>query len=184
MTTFNTQTSVDYPAALIQGMAADLGSEELANTVSAYNAEASTNMPFGIMVKKGAVAGAANLLSGASDASKLLGVVMFNHLFDVPEQMAADGSGLLPGTYFGVAKTLRWVVPTEAAVTAQTSEVHVRHTANGAGHLVIGGFTPTADPNKTIDCTAFASWVTDTTGAGLAVLEIDMAMANLAAADT
>jgi hypothetical protein len=101
---------------------------------------------------------------------------------DSYSQLDADGSGFLPETTFSVQRTKRIVVITEANVTP-TSEVHVRHTVNGAGHLQVGAFLPTADANKTIDMSAFASWQ-GTYAAGLAVLEIDMANLNLAAADT
>lgn len=173
------QTTVDNPALLGEpGQLADLHTTEFGDVVSVTNQEGAAAIPFGVAVKRGTVDGSAKLI--ATNADLLEGVSVFSHLFDDPTQVSS--AGLLPTTTFGVLRHGRIIVQSEDAITP-VSEVHVRATANG-GNVQPGAFRGTADGVHTIDCTAFCKWRTSCGAGGLAVLEVDLSDASLAAADS
>lgn len=174
------QTSVDSPALLGEpGQPADLHTAEFGDVVPSTNAEASAGMPFGIMVKAGTTDDSSKLIAANTDVPD--GIVVFSHLFDNPTQVDANGN-ILPLTAFGKARSGRYIVISEDAITP-ASEVHVRATAN-SGNTQPGAFRGTADGAHTIDITPFAKWRSSCGAGGRAVLEITMTGSSLAAADS
>lgn len=171
------QTSVltQYPVG-IAGQLVDLNSLAVGDTVSAVNAEASAEIPFGVMVKPGTGDDDAKLLTANSNILK--GVVVFGHLYDYPVERG--DIGIKPGIQIGLLRKAKIWVKVEDAVTP-ASEVHVRAVA-GVGEQA-GAFRGSADTTDCIEITPFARFLT-TAGAGeLAVLSIDLDNAALAAAD-
>lgn len=160
----------------IPGELADLHTAEFGDVVSAVNAEAAAEIPFGVMVKQGTDDDDVKLLAAQADAIK--GIVVFGQNFSKPVQLGS--TGLKPGISFGILRKGRIFVLTEDAVTP-LSEVHVRAIAVGAE--LKGAFRGTADGADTIDITGLAKWVTSAGVGEIAILEIDMTQSSLATAD-
>jgi len=99
---------------------------------------------------------------------KMAGIVI-QSLKDIPR---ATGIALYEADEeFPVLKKGRIWVYSEVAIDP-TDPVFLRHTVNAA--LVPGDFRNDADTAKADDISAFASWVSKTTAAGLALLEINL----------
>lgn len=167
------QTSVanqsDTPA--FAGMLAD---SKFSDIVSYIQAEASAEIPFGSMVKHGTLDGDAKALAATSD--KLAGIVVHAHNYAKDTELGT--TGLKPKAQLNVLRSGRIWVAVEEAV-AVGGAVRTRAVAPGT----LGVFRTTADAGKSIDISKFARFLTSTSGAGFALLEIDMSGAANATAD-
>jgi hypothetical protein len=141
---------------------------------SLRNDNASAEIAFGLMVRRGTSEGGALTLSATSQA--LGGIVVRDHAYDQPNELG--DTGLKPDVVMTVLQRGRIWVPVEEAV-AVGNDVRVRAVATG--DEVAGAFRTTADSTDCIDISAFARWVTG--GSTVAELEIDMLQAALASAD-
>lgn len=133
--------------------------------------EASAEIPFGVLVVLGTDEDAGALLPDGSDVP--LGVVCHSHAHAKDTELGA--TGLKPKATFGVLrKGVIWVA-TEDAV-GPGDAVRVRKVA-GVGEQ-LGAFRAAADST---DCSVLtgAAWLTSTSGAGFAQLEVDMTAATL-----
>lgn len=132
------------------------------DSISANNAEASTNIGFGLGVKPGTTSRAA-LLPTAS-GSVLLGVVLNNMTYSPGDfgSIDQDGTppGLIPDTLMEVIRQGRVfvVVDADAAVTPNVTRLFWRFESDGASNTLVGTFRHVDDTH-----------VVDTRGQVLAV---------------
>lgn len=176
------QTSVrTAPAIGTPGEPADLHAERNGQVVSSVSEEASALIIPGIMVQPGTGDYSSKLLTAVTN--KLKGVVVRSHsVGDLDFDFSATNPGYRPGAEVPVARTCRWFVRIEENVTP-ASDVRVRCVAAGAE--IAGSFRATADSTDCIEITPFAKWVRTALAAdGVGELEIDLANADLAVADT
>lgn len=146
---------------------------------SAVSAEASSEIPFGVMVQRGTTDDSALLLAGAA-ATDLFGIAVHSHAH--AKDLELGTTGLKPKASFSVLRIGSIWVLSEQDVTPQNT-VRVRHTA-GAGGSVLGKFRVAAVANETFDISSFARWVTSSTAGTPAKLEIDMTHVAGLSADT
>jgi hypothetical protein len=164
------QTSIDSKMPIaVPGLLADNTMSK--DAMSAFNAEASAEIPFGVMVAHGTADDDAKLLAATTD--HLMGVSVFGHHYDRPLELG--DTGLKPKTHFDVLRKGRIYVLVEEPVTP-ASAVFVRAVATG--DEVAGAFRDTADGTDTIDISKFARFVTSAGTGELAVVEIDMTNAK------
>lgn len=153
------QTSVtDMAAAAQAGQLADLAEVEARSFV---NEESSAEIPFGRMVVQGAADDGCVLMAGASD--DIIGVSVWSQAYQLHNEVGDDG--VKPGVGLAVAREARIWVEVPATVTPG-DDVRVHKTG--------GTFQTGASAGNTIKLTSGARWLTSTSGAGLAQLEIDM----------
>lgn len=174
------QSSVsDKPAIGRAGQIADSGRDKVAR--SYVNAEASAEMPFGVMLARGTGDQDALLphTSAAAMADAFIGVLVFNHAY------AKDGelgdTGLKPNVQLSVLTHGRVLVTTEDAVSPG-DPVRVRVVT--AGMEVAGAFRTAQDLTDCVDISTMARWVTSAGAGELAVLELNMTFAQSGVADT
>lgn len=168
------QTSVsEAPTAAFQGMLADTGPN---NDVASFVNESTSEIPFGVMVMQGTADDQCKPLAATTD--KLIGIVVHSHAYDKDNELGS--TGLKQYVSVGVLRKGRIWVPVEEAVTPASS-VLVRAVAGGSE--VAGAFRDTADSTDCIDISQFARYRSTTTGAGLALVEIDMTMFGADPAD-
>lgn len=174
-------TVLETPVFGCPGDIADLWTAERGIIDSATSEEASAEIPFGVMLQQGTGDDGAKLLgtSAAAMAVRLLGIAVRAHDFAVGSELGT--TGLKPGATFGCGKKGRFKVLVEDAVTPLS---HVRVRAVAAGAEVKGAFRALADGTDCVDISAFAKWRTSAGIGEVAVVEIDMANAALAVADT
>lgn len=147
------------------------------SVVSATSEEASAEIAIGIMVKAGT--GDYGVLKLTAVTNKLAGITTRSHEYG---DLEIGDTGYKPGATFGLARTETWFVRIEENVTP-ASDVRVRAVA--AGNEVAGAFRATADSTDCIDLTALAKWKRTSLAAdGVGELEINMALVDLAVADT
>lgn len=162
------QTSVTV--GMTRAFAGMLGDVAYSKNCQSYvNSEASAEIPFGVMVGQGATDDTCLKLAAITD--KMIGIVAHSHAYNKDNELGT--TGLKPKVTVDVLKKGTIWVPVEEAVTP-ASAVLVRAVAAGAE--VAGAFRDTADASDLIDCSAFARYLTTTTGAGFALLEFDMTM--------
>jgi hypothetical protein len=171
----------------IVGQIGNLEGMRSARVSSARNAEASAEIPFGVMVCRDAANPDTALLlhtsSAAMTASQLLeGVSTHSHSYAEPDELGDDDDGgVVAGNMLGILKEGPiWVLPEESVTPS--SDVRVR--AVVAGVEVAGAFRATADSTDCVDCTAFCRWLTAGSTTVPALVWVDMANVGLAAADT
>ncbi len=171
------QTSVSAPSVAFAGM---LGDTNMVKYVRSYvNEEASAEIPFGVMVKEGTdPSKQAKALATGDTAVKFLGVTVHANSYAKPEELGDDG--MKPGVVMGVLVEGTIWVPVEEAVTPASS-VLVRIIATG--DEVAGAFRDSADASDCIDVSGFCRFLTSTTGAGFALLQVNMANRAEKAAD-
>lgn len=181
------QTSVaNAPDYGIPGQLATMHGAGHAKVDTVLQEEASAHIPFGYVVKLGTP----NLSLGingakipAAKTDKLLGIACFGHSFARTNAQEIDGTGLVPGTHFGVVREGPvFVMPEEDVVPGD--EVHARVTINTA--KLPGMIGKTDDGAKTIDISAFAQWETagGPTSGQPARLWVDFSNAALAVTDS
>lgn len=133
---------------------------------SHHNAEAGTEIPFGVFVARGVHPEAAVL--PAADGAPLVGITLHSHVYDVPEQMGEIG--VKPKNTLNVAANGSVWVRTESAVTPETP-VFCRFAA-GAGGTQRGAIRGDADT-----ATAFrvrgARFLASANAGGLVPVEFD-----------
>lgn len=168
------QTSIADRAPGFPGLLVDTRDHNIETGVST---EASAEIPFGVMVKRGAADGDVQLLTATNNV--LAGIVV--HQDGLQRDVQIGSTGIKPGVSLGVLQQGCIWVYSETAVNPTTA---VRVRAVAAGAEVPGQFRATADTTDTVDISAFARWRSTTAGAGIAQLEIDMNGAAGAVADT
>ncbi len=131
---------------------------------------------FGTMCAKGT--GDRQIAPLAAQADKLAGILVRAHHYANPEEV--DDDALLAGVTGGVLRVGRIKVFAVGAVTPE-DEVHVQCIAS-SGHPV-GSFRADAEADKTLDCSAFAEWVTSGED-DVVVLDLDMRNAPLGTVDS
>jgi hypothetical protein len=165
------QTAYEIQAArAFAGMLAD---NERPNVISRSNEESSV-MKFG----RGVIFGTdpENQVLFPSDAADLFaGVVIHRHQTQRRELFATGGTGGETGLQEGepgdILRAGRVWVEVEEAV-AVGDAVYCRH-ADGAGGTIEGQFRTDADTASAFEVTG-AAWVSETAGAGLAILELNL----------
>lgn len=168
------QTSVSItPSVAFAGMVGD--SELTKNARSYVSAEASAEIQFGIMVKQGT--GDDQCLLPTATTDKFVGVTLHSHAYDKDTELGTLGlkpkvavNALQQGTV--------WVVVDEAVSPADA--VRVRVTSAGGA---VGTFRKTAVGGQSVNISGFARWLSTTTGAGLALLQLDMSGRQSGTAD-
>jgi len=172
-----TQTTLpDKLPPFIAGQLADLWTEENGDVQTATSEEATAGIPFGVMVGEGEGEDGVLLLAATDDA--LAGIAVYDPID--PLNLDADGK-LKPGWTFDRLTVGRVAVIVENAVS-KDSEVHVRAVAVDPEQA--GAFRAGADGADTISLVGIAKFVTETTGAGIAIVDIDLRNAALATADS
>lgn len=162
------QTSVaESMTAAFAGMVADSSPNK--DVRSYVSEEASAEIPFGVMVGQGTLDDQCLLLAAITD--KMIGVVVHSHAYAKDVELGT--TGIKPKMTVGVMKKgVVWVYVEEAVTPAST----VLCRAVAAGAEKAGAFRDTADASDLIDCSSFARFLSSTTGAGIALLEFDVAM--------
>jgi hypothetical protein len=180
------QTTVDTtPIIGVPGQLATEHDEHNARVDSGCNEEAATNIPFGVLVKRGTAKGLIKLPTTAADVFD--GVVVHANEFDAESQLADATvntfvqSAIKPGVTAGLVLEGTVLVIPEANGIA-TSGVHARIVASG-GNVQLGSFTPTAEVAKTVNLTALARWVEPPVAGQPSPLWIDLGKAALITAD-
>lgn len=179
------QTSVNNKQPLaLAGMWADLFGAVEGAVLSKSNAEASAEIPFGVMVIRGSTDTSAKLLNTSAAAMVatplMIGISHWHHSYANPSEVS-DNNKITPGTAFGVATSGHIYVYPEDNVTP-ASDVRVRVVVTG--NEVAGAFRGAADTTDCVDISAFARWLTSGGPTQAAVLEFDMSNVSLAVADT
>jgi hypothetical protein len=167
------QTTVSIkPAAYFAGMLVDLNDY---SSESYVNEEASIELAFGRMVKQGTAVEQAKELAAQADVP--IGIVMHSHRYAKDDELGT--TGLKPGVSLAVITRGKIVVEVGEAVGPNDA---VRYNATGTGGTK-GVFYKTASANNTKLVTS-ARWLSSTSGAGLAELEIDMSSRSTWTNDT
>lgn len=180
------QTTVNNKQPIgLAGQWADLFGAVEGAVISKANAEASAEIPFGVMVCRGTGSdNQAKLLHTSAAAMVatplLLGISLWHQSYANPSEVS-DNNKLTPGTAFGVATSGHIYVYPEDNVTP-ASDVRVRVVVTG--NEVAGAFRGAADTTDCVDISAFARWLTSGGPTSPAVLEFDMSNVSLAVADT
>lgn len=182
------QTSVALRMTVgLVGQIGNLHGMSEARVASCRNAEASAEIPFGVMVCRDTTnVDTAKLLhtsAAAMAANQLLvGVSTHSHSYAEPQEVAdTDAGGIKAGQMLGVLQEGPiWVLPEESVTPS--SDVRVR--AVVAGDEVKGAFRATADSTDCVDVTAFCRWLTAGSTTVPALVWVDMSNVGLATADT
>jgi hypothetical protein len=159
-------TYSNVPGAAFAGM---LGDSKPADILSRALG-GSVNVGFGLMLEYGATptTEAAPLADGAT-LGDLVGVTVHRHTQD---RASLTGThGITPNSTMDLLRKGRvWVVVEEAVTPGDA--VFVRHTA--AGLEVKGAFRNDADGGDAVDISTKARWESTTTGAGIALLDLNL----------
>lgn len=171
------QTSYAEQSPAFAGMIADLSWGVVKDTF--VQGEASAEIPFGAFVVQSAAASlpgsasapnvpTAKLPAASGDYFGGGGVVLHGHWYDKRLQLGT--TGVKPTNLITVMRRGRVWVNAEEAL-ARTDDVYVRYTA--AGGLTVGNFRNDADTSKALKLYG-CRFLTETTAAGLIVLELDL----------
>jgi hypothetical protein len=138
------------------------------SSVSSFrNAEASAELPFGLMVRYGSTNQDALQLTATSN--DFAGILVHSHAYAKPQELGDEG--LKPNVAIDVLTHGRVWVRVEDDVL-MGDPVRVRCVAAGAEKA--GAFRTDADGTDCVDISAFARWVSPASAGGLAQLEINM----------
>jgi hypothetical protein len=151
--------------AAFAGMLADTSDNDI---FGALQAEASSEIPFGVMVCKGTGDNDAKL--PAASTAKLFGVLVHSHNYE--PRIDLGTVGVKPGATLNVLNRGRIHVVVEENVTRE-DRAYVRYAA-GAGGTQLGAFRKSAVVDETIDATAKCKFVTSASAGQLAIVEVDM----------
>lgn len=132
----------------------------------------------GKMCEYNGTAGQMTVLTGAADVD-LAGILLRSHAH-VPGIDLDTNGDLKVGVVGSVLRDGVVAVFSEQAVNPSAT-VRARHTTNGAS--LAGNFRTAAVVGETFNISSFARWRSTTTGAGVALLEIDMTNSSGATAD-
>lgn len=166
------QTSIGDMSKWFAGMLADA---RYKTTETGTSEEASAEIAFGVMVKRGTADDGILRLTAVTDVGRFAGIVQHTHA--LAKDLQLGDVGIKPKTTVNVLVKGAIVVPTEEAVVPG-DRVFVRCVATGAE--VAGAFRKTADGTDTVDISAFARWDTSSVN-GLAVLVVDLTNQRAAA---
>lgn len=176
-----------YPQSLIkghEGMIADLQ----AYVCRSYRNQSGGAIPYGVLVQTDnapasndvlavKIAEDVNLIQGLAVSSQVLeGASLGSSYTPVPTPVYSDGRYGYPDkeTVNVVSKGVVWVYSTAAIALGDAVRFfNADHSGTVTGAF-LGRFTKTAVANKTVAITAGARWLSETTGAGLVLLEIDL----------
>lgn len=161
-------SSPGYP-----GMLADAS---MAVKDTGISAEASAEIPFGVMVKKGTANDQVAIVTATTN--KFRGIVVADQY--APGVEIGD-VGVKPKISMALLQKGRIYVYSEEAVNPSLA-VRVRCVATGGE--IAGSFRTSADTTDCVDISKFAQWKSTTSAAGPAILEIDMANVAEGVADT
>lgn len=176
------QTTVSSRMAFaLAGQLAD--SNRKNNCDAKTSAEASAEIPFGVAVVRHS-SDEDNLVvkphtSAAAAAPLFAGIVVHNHAY--VRTIELGDTGLKPKVTMDVLQNGRIYVFPEDAVDPGDS---VKFRVVVAGSEVAGAFRAAADSTDCVDISKFARWITSGSSTVPAILEIDMAGASMAVADT
>lgn len=167
-----------------EGMLADLQ----AYVCRSYRNQSGGAIPYGVLVQTDnspssndalavKIAEDATLIQGLAVSSQVLeGASLGSAYTPVPTPVYSDGRYGYPDkeTVNVVSKGVVWVYTTAAIALGDAVRFfNADHSGTVTGAL-LGRFTKTAVANKTVAITAGARWLSETTGAGLVLLEIDI----------
>jgi hypothetical protein len=157
------QTSVSVQETVAYaGMVGDIGA--MRDALSFVNAEASSEIAFGTMVVQGSAADECLIPSGQSDVS--VGIALHSHAFQKDNELG--DTGVKPDVVLSALQRGRiWVPVTEAVAVG--GAVRVFMSGGNAGKF---GTSASAGVTKLI--TSSARFLSATSGAGVALLEIDI----------
>jgi hypothetical protein len=156
------QTS--YATSLTKSFAGALADSGLTDKVSVVSAESSAEIPFGVMVCKGADDEKAILPAAVDDLP--LGIVIHGHGYSDVE---LGTTGLKPKASMSILRRGRIYVTVEEAVTKGDRAV-VRFSGTGQA----GAFRKTPVDGETLDVGGACVFVTSAGANALAVVEVDM----------
>lgn len=132
---------------------------------TAYNAEASAAIRFGIFVTVGTpVAGPPSnampikLISSTSD--KPAGVTRYHRTYDLKRELDDTTGGVKPNIEMSVRRWGPVLVRVEGTIVANVDRPHVR-AVSGAGGTVLGVARASAVGGETIDCTNYGIFISD-----------------------
>jgi len=149
------------------GMLSDGGPHDI---VTAYNDEASLEMPFGACVTLQTAERAAKLPAAGSD--KLMGLVVHEHGFSKgPADAQLGSTGLKGDVLFGVLRKGKMWVTVENGC-AIGDRMHVRYAA-GAGGSQLGAIRSASVNNETIDATTQGVFLSVAATGGIAIVDVD-----------
>jgi len=155
------QTSYSqYATIAFAGMRADNGQMDVHSAVN----EGATAVPFGAIVKRGTVDRSAELLTDPLESALAYGLSLHSHAYGVPDELdKGTPGGVAQESMLSVLREGRAYVAVEGAVAPGGS---VWMNPDGSGFAA-------ADGGGYVDVSANCGFITTTTAAGFAVLEVD-----------
>jgi len=176
------QTSVDFMEAAFAGLLHDGGKRDMHSYLSEQDTTPD-EIPFGFFVVQGSEVNTAELPAAQAGLTRLtaLGIVAHSHAYAKDTDLG--DLGLKPGTAMNVLRCGDiWVYVNEAVAIGDDVRVMATNTAGDVGDLDGPGsfWGNTANGGDTVEITAGARWMSETTGAGLALLHFDLDAATYA----
>jgi len=176
-----------YPLALIkghEGMLADLQ----AYVCRSYRNQSGAALPYGVLVATDntpntndpyavEIATGTTLIQGMAVSSQVLeGASLGSSYTPVPTPVYSDGRYGYPDkeTVNVVSKGVVWVHSTAAIALGDAVRFFKADHSGTVTGAFLGRFTKTAVATKTVEITAGARWLSETSAAGLVLLEIDI----------
>lgn len=173
-TTVAAKMTIAYP-----GLISDAAHNK--DVASAVSEEASAEIAFGRMVKKGTADSGA--LIPTANTNRMLGVVVHSHAYEKDQELG--DTGLKPKITMGVMRHGRIFVEVDEDVTP-TDAVRLRCDTNGG--TVPGVFCKSASAGHTLNLSPLAAWVsssfayTPPGGSATKVAELELDITNISAA--
>jgi hypothetical protein len=167
------QTEVTDALAAFPGLLGGYGKRDMH---SYLNEEADGEVPFGFVVCQGSDPNTAILPTSQADVSHdgMLGIVAHSHAYAKDNELG--DMGLKEGVTLNVLRSGSiWVYVNEAVTMGADVRVMASDTLSPEGELDGPGsfWSTTANGGDTVLITNGARWMTETTGAGLALLQFD-----------
>jgi hypothetical protein len=176
-----------YPLSLIkghEGMLADLQ----AYVCRSYRNQSGAALPYGVLVATDntptsndplavEIATGTTLIQGMAVSSQVLeGASLGSAYTPVPTPVYSDGRYGYPDkeTVNVVSKGVVWVYSTAAIALGDAVRFFKADHSGTVAGAFLGRFTKTAVATKTVEITAGARWLSETSAAGLVLLEIDI----------
>jgi hypothetical protein len=176
-----------YPLDLIvghEGMVADLQ----AYVCRSYRNQSGAAIPYGVLVATDNtpstndalavdIATGTTLIQGLAVSSQVLeGASLGSSYTPVPTPVYSDGRYGYPNTETVnvVSKGVVWVYSTAAIALGDAVRFFKADHSGTVAGAFLGRFTKTAVATKTVEITAGARWLSETSAAGLVLLEIDI----------
>jgi hypothetical protein len=176
-----------YPLSLVkghEGMLADLQ----AYVCRSYRNQSGAALPYGVLVATDntpstndplavEIATGTTLIQGMAVSSQVLeGASLGSSYTPVPTPVYSDGRYGYPDkeTVNVVSKGVVWVYSTERIFLGDAVRFFKADHSGTVTGAFLGRFTKTAVATKTVEITAGARWLSETSAAGLVLLEIDI----------